>query len=459
MNIGANYMEDIVKKQREFFNSNQTKTIDFRIQQLKKLRKLLTDNESLLNDAIYADFKKSAFDTFTNELALLYIDIDEVIKNVKKWAKRKSVKTNLLNFPSKSYIIPEPLGVSLIIGAWNYPYQLSLAPAIASIGAGNTIILKPSELPNETSKLMAKLINENFDPAYFKVIEGGISETTELLKQRFDKIFFTGSVPVGKIIYQAAAKYLTPVTLELGGKSPAIVTDDRHLEVIVKRLVWAKFLNAGQTCIAPDYVLVPQALEQRFLELVKKEIEKENFSVQNGNYIQIINTKNIRRLANLLDTEKVYYGGNYDEQSRIFEPTIMHQVNFDDKVMQEEIFGPILPVITYQTLDAAIAKIKEGEKPLSCYIFTSNNTLKNKLLNELSFGGGAINDAVMHITNSNLPFGGVGESGIGSYHGEYGFKTFSHYKSILEKLTWIEPNLKYFPHSKLKLWWIKLLLR
>ena len=452
-------MKDIVKKQREFFNLNQTKTIDFRIQQLKKLKKLLTDNESLLNDAIYADFKKSAFDTFTNELALLYIDIDEAIRNVKKWAKRKSVKTNILNFPSKSYIIPEPLGVSLIIGAWNYPYQLSLAPAIASIVAGNTIILKPSELPNETSKLMAKLINENFDPAYFIVIEGGISETTELLKQRFDKIFFTGSVPVGKIIYQAAAKYLTPVTLELGGKSPAIITDDRHLEVIVKRLVWAKFLNAGQTCIAPDYVLVPQALEKRFLELVKKEIEKENFSVQNGNYIQIINTKNISRLANLLDTEKVYYGGNYDEQSRIFEPTIMHQVNFNDKVMQEEIFGPILPVITYQTLEAAIAKIKEGEKPLSCYIFTSNNKLKNKLLNELSFGGGAINDAVMHITNSSLPFGGVGESGIGSYHGEYGFKTFSHYKSILEKLTWIEPNLKYFPHSKLKLWWIKLLLR
>ncbi|MHB1196853.1 MAG: aldehyde dehydrogenase [Lutibacter sp.] len=459
MKKGTNYMEDIVKKQREFFNSNQTKDIDFRIQQLKKFRNILKDNESLLNDAIYADFKKSTFDTFTNELALLYNDIDEIIRNVKKWSKRKSVKTNLVNLPSKSYIIPEPLGVSLVIGAWNYPYQLSLAPAIASIGAGNTIILKPSELPNETSKLMAKLINENFDPAYFIVIEGGISETTELLKQRFDKIFFTGSVPVGKIVYQAAAKYLTPVTLELGGKSPAIITDDRHLEVTVKRLVWAKFLNAGQTCIAPDYVLVPQALEQRFLELVKKEIEKENFSVQNGNYIQIINTKNMSRLANLLDTEKVYYGGNYDEQSRIFEPTIMHQVNFNDKVMQEEIFGPILPVITYQTLDAAIAKIKEGEKPLSCYIFTSNNKLKNKLLNELSFGGGAINDAVMHITNSNLPFGGVGESGIGSYHGEYGFKTFSHYKGILEKLTWIEPNLKYFPHSKLKLWWIKLLLR
>jgi len=452
-------MEAIVKKQREFFNSNQTKTIDFRILQLKKLRKLLTDNESLLNQAIYADFKKSAFDTFTNELALLYNDIDETIRNVKWWAKRKRVNTNLVNLPSKSYIIPEPLGVSLVIGAWNYPYQLSLAPAIAAIGAGNTVILKPSELPSESSKVMAQLINENFDPAFFMVVEGGISETTELLAQRFDKIFFTGSVPVGKIVYQAAAKHLTPVTLELGGKSPAIIIEGCNLEVTVKRLIWAKFLNAGQTCIAPDYVLVPQALEQRFLELAKKEIEKENFSIQNGNYVQIINKKNVNRLANLLDREKVYFGGNYDEQTRIFEPTIMHHVNFNDQVMQEEIFGPILPVITYESLDAAIAKIKEREKPLSCYIFTSSNTLKNKLLSEISFGGGAINEAVMHITNSNLPFGGVGESGIGAYHGENGFKTFSHYKSILEKLTWIEPNLKYFPHSKLKLWWIKLLLR
>ena len=452
-------MEAIVKEQREFFNSNQTKTIDFRILQLKKLRKLLTDNESLLNQAIYADFKKSAFDTFTNELALLYNDIDETIRNVKWWAKRKRVNTNLVNLPSKSYIIPEPLGVSLVIGAWNYPYQLSLAPAIAAIGAGNTVILKPSELPSESSKVMAQLINENFDPAFFMVVEGGISETTELLAQRFDKIFFTGSVPVGKIVYQAAAKHLTPVTLELGGKSPAIIIEGCNLEVTVKRLIWAKFLNAGQTCIAPDYVLVPQALEQRFLELAKKEIEKENFSIQNGNYVQIINKKNVNRLANLLDREKVYFGGNYDEQTRIFEPTIMHHVNFNDQVMQEEIFGPILPVITYESLDAAIAKIKEREKPLSCYIFTSSNTLKNKLLSEISFGGGAINEAVMHITNSNLPFGGVGESGIGAYHGENGFKTFSHYKSILEKLTWIEPNLKYFPHSKLKLWWIKLLLR
>lgn len=451
-------MKDIVSKQREFFNSNQTKDIDFRIQQLKKFRSLLKENEPLLNQAIYTDFKKSAFDTFTNELALLYIEIDDTIRNVKRWAKRKRVRTNIVNLPAKSYIIPEPLGVSLVIGAWNYPYQLSLAPVIAAIGAGNTVILKPSELPSESSKVMARLINENFDPAFFKVIEGGITETTELLAQRFDKIFFTGSVQVGKIVYQAAAKHLTPVTLELGGKSPAIITDDSNLKTIVKRLIWAKFLNAGQTCIAPDYVLVPEALEQRFLELAKEEIERENFSIQNDNYVQIINAKNINRLANLLDKEKVYYGGNYDEQSRIFEPTIMHHVNFNDKVMQEEIFGPILPVISYETLDAAIAKIKEREKPLSCYIFTSSKEIKNKLLEEISFGGGAINDAVMHITNSNMPFGGVGESGIGSYHGENGFKAFSHYKSILEKSMWFEPNLKYFPHSKGKLRWVKLLM-
>jgi len=451
-------MKNLVEKQRVFFNSNKTKDIEWRIQQLKKIRTLLKENEPLLYQAIYTDFQKSVFDTFTSELSLLYTEIDETIQKVKNWAKQKKVKTNMINFPAKSYIIPEPLGVSLVIGAWNYPFQLSLLPVIASMGAGNTIILKPSEIASACSKIMAQLINEHFDPAFFKVIEGGIAETTELLTHRFDKIFFTGSVAVGKIIYQAAAKYLTPVTLELGGKSPAIITEDCNLKIIMKRLIWAKFFNAGQTCVAPDYVLVPQSLEQQFLEVAKMEIEKEKFSIQNENYVQIINTKNIHRLVNLLDNEKIYYGGKYDEQSRIFEPTLMHHVTFDDKVMQEEIFGPILPVIAYQSLDDAIAKINEGEKPLSCYIFTSNQAIKNKLFNEISFGGGAVNEALMHITNCNLPFGGVGESGMGSYHGENGFRTFSHYKSILEKPTWMELSLKYFPHSKAKLGWIKWLM-
>ena len=451
-------MQNIVEKQRAFFNSNQTKEIEWRIQQLKKFRKVLKENEPLLYQAIYTDFQKSVFDTFANELSLIYSEIDETVQELKKWVKKKKVNTNVINFPSKSYIMPEPLGVTLVIGAWNYPFQLSLAPVIASISAGNTIILKPSEISSSCSKIMAQLINENFDPTFFKVIEGGIPETTELLTQRFDKIFFTGSVAVGKIISQAAAKYLTPVTLELGGKSPAIITEDCNLKTIVKRLIWAKFLNAGQTCVAPDYVLVHQSIEQRFLEMAKMEIEKEKFSIQNDNYVQIINTKNIHRLVNLLDKEKIYYGGKYDEQSRIFEPTLMHQVTFDDKVMQEEIFGPILPVIAYQSLDFAIAKIKEGENPLACYIFTSDQSIKNKILNEISFGGGAVNEAIMHMTNSKLPFGGVGESGMGSYHGENGFRTFSHYKSILEKPTWFELNLKYFPHTKAKLRWIKRLM-
>ena len=428
-------MKNIVEKQRAFFNSNQTKEIEWRIQQLKKFRTVLKENEPLLYQAIYTDFQKSVFDTFANELSLIYSEIDETVQELKKWVKKKKVNTNVINFPSKSYIMPEPLGVTLVIGAWNYPFQLSLAPVIASISAGNTIILKPSEISSSCSKIMAQLINENFDPTFLKVIEGGIPETTELLTQRFDKIFFTGSVAVGKIISQAAAKYLTPVTLELGGKSPAIITEDCNLKTIVKRLIWAKFLNAGQTCVAPDYVLVHQSIEQRFLEMAKMEIEKEKFSIQNDNYVQIINTKNIHRLVNLLDKEKIYYGGKYDEQSRIFEPTLMHQVTFDDKVMQEEIFGPILPVIAYQSLDFAIAKIKEGENPLACYIFTSDQSIKNKILNEISFGGGAVNEAIMHMTNSKLPFGGVGESGMGSYHGENGFRTFSHYKSILEKPT------------------------
>ncbi len=451
-------MKQLIEKQRNFYDANNTKSLEFRIKQLKKFKQLLIENESLLEQAIYSDFKKSAFDNYTNELVFLYHDIEEAINNVKKWSRRKKIKTNLVNFPAKSYIIPEPLGVSLIIGAWNYPYQLSLAPVVAAIAAGNTVILKPSELPDNTSKVMAQIINDNFEPEFFRVVEGGIPETTELLKQKFDKIFFTGSDAVGKIVYKAAANHLTPVTLELGGKSPAIITEGCNLTISVKRLIWAKYLNAGQTCIAPDYVLVHYSLKEEFLKLAKQEIEKEQFSVENDNYVQIINMKNITRLVNMLDTEKIYFGGKYDEVTRLFEPTIMHNVSFDDKVMQEEIFGPILPVITYNSIEEAIARIKARQKSLACYIFTADKKLRNKILNEVSFGGGAVNDALMHIANSNMAFGGVGESGIGAYHGETGFKAFTHYKSILDKPTWFEPNFKYYPHTKSKLKWIQVLM-
>ncbi len=448
-------MNQIVANQRQFFNTHATKNFDFRLKQLKKLEVVLKANEQALYDAIYKDFKKSAFETFTAELALVYNDIKEARKHLNSWGKIKKVGTNFLNSPAKSYIIPEPLGVCLVIGAWNYPYQLTFAPVVAAIAAGNTVVIKPSELSVGTSALMAKLISENYDANFLKVIEGGVAETTELLNQKFDKIFFTGSTQVGKIVYQAAAKNLTPVTLELGGKSPAFITKDCNLKMTVKRLIWAKFLNAGQTCIAPDYVLIHHDIAQKFLELAKAEIIKEHFSFKNDNYVQIINDRHLERLKKILDPEKVYFGGKIDVENRNIEPTILHHVTFEDAVMQEEIFGPILPVIAYDSLDVTIDKVNSLPKPLSCYVFTNNSEDKHKILAEISFGGGAVNEAVMHITNTKLPFGGVGYSGIGNYHGEAGFKCFSHYKSILDKPTWLELPLKYYPHTEFKLKWIK----
>lgn len=452
-------MKEIITSQKTFFNNGNTKPIAFRKEQLKKLKTLLQKNEKALDDAIYKDFKKSPFDNYTNELSLLYHDIDEAIHHLDYWAKTKKVSTNIVNFPSKSYIVPEPLGITLIIGAWNYPYQLSFAPAVAAIAAGNTVILKPSELPIHTSNLMAKLINDNFDPNFFKVIEGGIPETTELLNQNFDKIFFTGSVPVGKIVYQAAAKNLTPVTLELGGKSPAIIAPDCDLKMSAKRLIWAKYLNAGQTCIAPDYVYVHESIKDEFLKACKKEIEKAQYSFENGNYVQIINERNTLRLIALIEKEKIYHGGKFDVANRYIEPTILENISLSDEVMQDEIFGPILPVMTYKNIDEIIPIIKSKPKPLSCYVFTNDKKIKNKVLTEISFGNGAINESIMQVSNSNLPFGGVGDSGIGSYHGESGFKVFSHYKSILEKPNWLELNLKYSPRTKMKLKIAKFLLK
>lgn len=452
-------MKTIINNQRTFFNKNTTKEITFRINQLSKLKNILKANESVLNDAIYQDFKKSPFDNYTNELSLLYKDIDEAIKNIKKWSKRKRVSTNIVNLPAKSYILPEPLGVTLIIGAWNYPYQLSFSPAIAAIAAGNTVILKPSELAKNTSAIIAKLINENFNPDFFLVIEGGIPETTALLNEKFDKIFFTGSVPVGKIVYQAAAKNLTPVTLELGGKSPAIVTENCNLKMTAKRLIWAKFLNSGQTCIAPDYVFVHESIKNAFLTECKIAIEQSNYSFENSNYVQIINEQNTKRLVSLIEKEKIFYGGNYNINERYIQPTLLQNIDVEDKIMQDEIFGPILPVLSYTNINKVISYIKSKPKPLSCYLFTDDKKTKEKITNEISFGNGGINEAIMQITNSNLPFGGVGDSGLGAYHGEEGFRTFSHYKSILEKPTWIELNLKYYPHTLKKLKIIKLLLK
>lgn len=443
-------LDQLIKDQNTFFNTNSTKEVGFRVQQLKNLKKAIKEQETALNEAIYTDFKKSTFDTFTTELALLYSDIEEAVSKVQKWSKRKRVKTNLLNFPSKSYIYPEPLGTCLVIGAWNYPIQLSFAPVIAAIAAGNTVVLKPSEIPSKTSKVIAQIVNDNFKASFFHVVEGGVETTTQLLDLKWDKIFFTGSVNVGRIVYKAAAQYLTPVTLELGGKSPAIVTKSCNLDVTVNRIVWGKFLNAGQTCIAPDYVMVEESIKDEFLEKLKCRILEMKYAFENDNYVQIINEKNYQRLESLLD-DKIFYAGAFDKAKRYFPPVVMNNVSFDDKVMQDEIFGPILPVISYHKLSQAINSIKKLPKPLSCYVFTGEKSVKTRIIDEISFGGGAVNDAVMHIANSHLPFGGVGNSGIGNYHGKAGFDAFSHMKSVLDKATWLDPSVKYPPYTKKKL--------
>ena len=451
-------MKQLIGSQRKFFNTNTTLDINFRIDQLKKIERIFRDNEEELYKAIYSDFKKTSYETYTTELGFFFHEIHTACRKLKQWSKHRKVRTNLVNFPGKSYIVPVPLGVVLVIGAWNYPYMLCLVPLVSAIAAGNTVVLKPSEMAPNSSRILAQLINTNFDPQFCSVVEGGVPETTALLEQKFDKIFFTGSTIVGKLVYQAAAKNLTPVTLELGGKNPVIITEDCNLKISVKRLIWGKFINTGQTCIAPDFVLIPRSIKDSFLKLAVSEIENSHFSADNKNYPQIVNDKHMERLIGLIDKTKIHHGGNYDRENRYIEPTLLTDISFDDAIMQEEIFGPLLPVIEYDNLDAVFDILKSRPKPLTGYIFSDNKRLQKRFIHEIPFGGGAVNEVVMQFVNSNMPFGGIGESGIGSYHGVKGFKTFTHYKSILKKSTWLEPKLKYYPHTRFKLKLAKRLL-
>jgi aldehyde dehydrogenase (NAD+) len=448
-------MKATIAQQKQFFNSNATKPVAFRIEQLKKLKTVLKRHEQQLTEAVYKDFQKGSFNTFLTEFAGVYKSINDAIKHTGKWAKVKRASTSMVNFPGSSYIIPEPLGSCLVIGSWNYPINLTLVPAIAAMAAGNTVVMKPSELSRHTSAALSEVISANFDPSYFAVVEGGVEETTALLSLPFDKIFFTGSVPVGKIVYQAAAKNLVPVTLELGGKSPLIVAPDANLKTTVKRLVWGKFVNAGQTCVAPDYVLVHKSIERSFLGLLKEEITKGEFLLENDNYAQIISERHFDRLVNMIEPTKVFIGGNNDRSKRFISPTVLVNVTENDKVMEDEVFGPILPVMVYENIDDAISFIKSRPKPLSLYLFSESKSLRKKIWNEVSFGGGMVNDVLMHFVNESLPFGGVGNSGFGNYHGEAGFKTFSHFKGVIHRPTFIEFPLKYYPFRKIKLSLIK----
>lgn len=450
---------ETLQNQRDYFKAQYTKPLSARQTTLRSFKQMLLENEAKLYAAVQADFGKSEHEAFLTEWAILIKDIDEALVSLKNWTKPQKVRTNLVNWPGKSFTVAEPYGQCLVIGAWNYPIQLSFAPVIAALAAGNTVILKPSELAANSAQCMADIVATYFSPKLFTVVQGGIAETSTLLETRFDKIFFTGSPAVGRIVYQAAAKHLTPVTLELGGKSPAILTPSANLSVAVKRLVWAKFLNAGQTCIAPDYIFIHDSIYEESIALFKSTIANNNYQLASKNYVQIINERHVERLERLIAKEKLAYGGKVDRNTRTIEPTLLRDISLEDPVMQEEIFGPILPLIRYTHFEEVLSYIQDHEKPLSAYLFSNNQREQNAWLEQLSFGGGCINDAIMHITNPNLPFGGVGQSGTGSYHGKAGFTTFSHLKSVFKKPNIFEVPLKYPPYTQTKMDWIKRLLK
>lgn len=441
-------IKEIVRKQKDYFNTFETLNINFRIDNLKKLKKLIIENEQLIKDALYKDLHKSYTESYMTEIGMALSEISYAVKNLKKWTKIKKVKTALANFPAKSYIYSEPYGNTIIISPWNYPFLLTIGPLISAIAAGNTAIIKPSEYSINTSNIIEKLVNENFDEKYIKVILGDVNVTTEILKEKFDLIFFTGSPKVGKIVMEAASKNLTKVILELGGKSPVIVDDTTNLKIASKRIAFGKFLNAGQTCVAPDYLLIKDNVKEEFLKYL---IEDTKTIANSDEYCNIINEKNYQRLLNLIDEEKVIY--KKESTPLKLYPIIMDNVKFTDNVMQEEIFGPILPIIEYHSekdLINTLIKIEaETSYPLAFYIFSNNKKFVNELL-KLRFGGGCINDTINHLASTTLPFGGIGNSGMGEYHGKKGFEAFSHQKSILKKSTLIDINLRYYPYSNKK---------
>lgn len=441
-------IKDIIQKQRIFFDSNTTRDINFRIEQLKKLKKTLQKNESNIYDALNADFKKSTFETYATELGVLYEEISCMLKNIKKWATPQLVKDTIANFPSKNYIYQDPYGVCLIIGAWNYPLQLTLAPVIGAIAAGNTCIIKPPRAAINTYRLISKMIAETFNNNFITVLDEH-SDNAEMLSHRYDYIFFTGSVEVGKTIAKAAAEFLTPVTLELGGKSPCIVDKQADVDTAAKRIAWGKFLNGGQTCVAPDYLLLHHAVKDKFYAAFKKSIKEfyGNNPEDSADYPRIINDKHFNRLSAMLTNGNIITGGTTDADTKYIAPTLIEIDSIEHPLMQDEIFGPILPVLSIQSIDDAIQIIKQFEHPLAFYIFSNNYETQQKCLTTLSFGGGCVNDTIAHFINDELPFGGVGNSGIGAYHGKYSFDTFTHKKGVCHKVTWPDVPLRYPPYN------------
>ncbi|HCW7460883.1 TPA: aldehyde dehydrogenase [Staphylococcus aureus] len=446
-----NIIEQKFYDSKAFFNTQQTKDISFRKEQLKKLSKAIKSYESDILEALYTDLGKNKVEAYATEIGITLKSIKNARKELKNWTKTKNVDTPLYLFPTKSYIKKEPYGTVLIIAPFNYPFQLVFEPLIGAIAAGNTAIIKPSELTPNVARVIKRLINETFDANYIEVIEGGIEETQTLIHLPFDYVFFTGSENVGKIVYQAASENLVPVTLEMGGKSPVIVDETANIKVASERICFGKFTNVGQTCVAPDYILVHESVKDDLITALSKTLREfygQNIQ-QSPDYGRIVNLKHYHRLTSLLNSAQmnIVFGGHSDEDERYIEPTLLDHVTSDSAIMQEEIFGPILPILTYQSLDEAIAFIHQRPKPLSLYLFSEDENATQRVINELSFGGGAINDTLMHLANPKLPFGGVGASGMGRYHGKYSFDTFTHEKSYIFKSTRLESGVHLPPYK------------
>ena len=448
-------IEEIVQQQRDYFFKGHTRSLQARREVLIKLRKVLLEMSDEIYEAFKKDYNKCEFDVISTEYSLVIQEIDFMLGHLKKFMKPKKVPTSLVNIVSNGYIYKEPYGVTLVMSPWNYPLQLSMVPVVASLAAGNTVVLKPSKYAWNISLVLQK-VAANFDPRLFSGVVGGREENQALLNQKFDFIFFTGGDDVGRVVLEKASKYLTPVILELGGKSPCIVANDADIDLAAKRITWGKYLNAGQTCVAPDHIYVHEAVKDKFISKVIEWIQ--TFYYRDGHisedFPSIITDKHVERLTGLIDKDKVVFGGHINKEKRLIEPTIMDGVTYEDAIMKEEIFGPIMPILVYQNINDLLEIFKMQEKPLAFYLFTKNQKEARRIMDIASFGGGCINDTIMHLTNDALPFGGVGRSGMGSYHGYKSFEAFTHEKSVLKKFK-LELPLKYPPYSQKKISFIK----
>ena len=446
----------LVENQHRYFASGATLPTAFRIEALRKLRQALSDNEDRIAEALYSDLGKPPQESYMCETGMALSELSYLIRHTPSFAREKSVPTPLAQFPARSYRKPCPYGVTLIMSPWNYPLLLTIGPLADALAAGNTAVVKPSAYSPATSALLAQLLGGLFPPEYVAVVTGGREENNHLLEEKFDYIFFTGSTGVGRLVLEKAARHLTPVTLELGGKSPCIVDESADLKLAARRIVFGKYLNCGQTCVAPDYLLCHSSVKEELLSHIQTEITRQYGSIGGG---KIVNSKHFERLSHLIEAEKVIAGGSCDPDALRISPTVMDNVTFDDPVMDEEIFGPILPVLTFEDMEEVIRTVNSRPKPLALYLFTRNKDTIEAVTSRCSFGGGCVNDVVIHLATTHMPFGGVGESGMGSYHGKAGFDTFTHYKSIVDKKLWLDLPMRYRPYNsrsdKLVHWFLK----